>query len=278
MWEKRYALLKPQRTETNIRYYLDTDLQLLLQVLNLYNNGLRISRIAEMSPEDIEAESKRLSSQIEDQEAKLIHNIEDLNATGIDAVLNQYIEHNGFESTLINLILPVLEKMELMWISGRIGEAHEACFKELIKRKTIREIDALKHNCSGPKVIMLLPKGNQQELSHLFMHYFVRKQGLCITDIGCNVSCDCATSALQKCNVECVLIVNADPVHWQFGPYIKELMEKTSLPIVVSGRASDDSFDQFGNQVVVIDTIEETIRFVSNLQKNLQEHKSKNTI
>lgn len=269
VWEKRYALLKPQRTETNIRYYLDSDLKTLMLVLNLYNHGLKISRIADMSLEEMEEESKRISSTQEDQETRLLQNLVDLNVTGIDSVLNQYIEHKGFEATLIDLILPVLEKMELMWISGSIEEAHEACFKELIKRKTIREIDSLKHNCSGPKVIMLLPKGNQQELSHLFMHYFVRKQGLCITDMGCNISCDCANSALQKCDVECVLIVNADPVHWQFGPFIKELVEKTNLPIVVSGRASDDDFNQYGGQVIVIDSIEETIRFVSDLQKNL---------
>lgn len=274
VWEKRYALLKPQRTETNIRYYLDSDLKMLLLVLDLYNNGLRISRIAELSLEEMKEESKRISSAQEDHEAKLLQNLVDLNITGMDSVLNQYIKTKGFEATLIELILPVLEKMELMWISGSIEEAHEACFKELIKRKTIREIDALKHNCSGPKVIMLLPKGNQQELSHLFMHYFVRKQGLCITDIGCNVSCDCANSALQKCDVECVLIVNADPVHWQFGPFIKELVERTNLPIVVSGRASDDDFDQFGRQVIIIDTIEETIRFVSELQENIIKHKS----
>lgn len=274
VWEKRYALLKPQRTETNIRYYLDSDLKMLMLVLNLYNHGLKISRIAEMSIEEMEEESKRIFSTVEDQEERLLQNLVDLNVTGIDTVLNEYIEHKGFEATLMDLILPVLEKMELMWISGSIDEAHEACFKELIKRKTIREIDALKHNCSGPKVIMLLPKGNQQELSHLFMHYFVRKQGLCITDMGCNVSCDCAKSALQKCDVECVLIVNADPVHWQFGPFIKELVEKSSVPVVVSGRASEDNFEQFGVQVIVIDTIEETIRFVSQLQENLAKLKS----
>ncbi len=274
MWEKRYGLLKPQRTESNIRYYLDSDLKMLLLILNLYNNGLRISTIAEMSPEEIEEESKRISADLEDQEAILLQNISDLNVSGIDAVLNQHIQHHGFEATLLHLILPALEKMELMWISGSIDEAHEACFKELIKRKTIREIDALKHNCSGPKVIMLLPKGNQQELSHLFMHYFVRKQGLCITDIGCNVSCDCAKSALQNCDVECVLIVNADPVHWQFGPFIKELVDRTTVPIVISGRASDDHLNQFDGQVIVIDSIEETIRFVSELQNNLTKHKS----
>ena len=76
----------------------------------------------------------------------------------------------------------------------------------------------------------------------------------------------------DRCNVECVLIVNADPVHWQFGPFIKDLVGRTSLPIVVSGRAADDDWSQYGGQVIIIDSIEETMRFVSRLQENLQSH------
>jgi MerR family transcriptional regulator, light-induced transcriptional regulator len=256
VWEKRYGLLTPQRTESNIRYYLDTDLKVLMLVLNLYNHGVRISRIAEMSMEEMEAENKRIAKREDDDDTRLLQYIIDIDMPGIDTILDTSIRKNGFEATLMNLILPVLEKMEL------------------IKRKTIREIDAVEHNCKGPKVIMFLPQGNQQELSHLFMHYFLRKQGLCITDMGCNISGECANFALRKSNAECVIIVNADPVHWQFGPFIKDLVTRTSLPIVISGRAAEDDWDQHGGQVIVIDSIEETIRFVSRLQENLQNHLS----
>lgn len=272
VWEKRYGLLTPQRTDTNIRYYLDNDLKVLMLVLKLYNNGVRISRIAEMSAEEMEAECKLISKDDLDDETRLLQSIADLDVTGMGNILDLHIQLHGFESTMINLILPVLDKMELLWLSGNIEEAHEVCFRELIKRKTIREIDSVTHNCKGPKVIMFLPQGNQQELSHLFMHYFLRKQGLCITDMGCNISGECADYALRKCNVECVLIVNADPVHWQFGPFIKDLVSRTSLPIVVSGRAADDDWSQYGGQVIIIDSIEETMRFVSRLQENLQSH------
>jgi hypothetical protein len=117
---------------------------------------------------------------------------------------------------------------------------------------------------------MFLPKGNHQELNHLFMHYFLRKQGLCITDMGCDINLDCACSALQKCDAECVLIVNEDPVHWQFGPFIRNLVQRTSLPIIVSGCAADDDWSQYNGQVIAIDNIPETIRFVSRLKENLQ--------
>ena len=272
VWEKRYGLLRPQRTDTNIRYYEDKDLQMLMLVQKLNNQGVRISRIAEMSPEEMEDECNKISLFNQKHEEKLLEGLINLDANLMDAVLDSSIKEHGFESTLMNLILPFLDKMEVMWLSGSIEEVHEACFHELIKRKTIREIDTMPHNCSGPKVFMFLPQGNQQELSHLFMHFFLRKQGLCVMDMGCAISLDCACSALNKCSSECVIVVNADPVHWQFGPVMLELANRINLPIIISGRASDGEWVKGNNKFIVIENIEETVRFVSHLKENLKNY------
>ena len=272
VWEKRYGLLSPQRTDTNIRYYEDRDLKMLRLVQKLNNHGIRISRIAEMTLEEMEEECKRISILHQDHEEKLHRGLIDLDVNLMDAVLDSSIREHGFESTLMNLILPFLDKMEVMWLAGNIEEANEACFHELIKRKTIREIDTMPHNCSGPKVIMFLPRGNQQELSHLFMHFFLRKLGLCVMDMGFDIHLDCASSALQKCSSECALVVNADPLHWQFGTFIRDLAERTTLPIIISGRATDNEWANSNQKVIVIDSIEETVRFVSHLHENLKSH------
>ena len=48
IWEKRYNLFEPERTETNIRLYNLDSLQKLLNVSLLYKNGFKISKIAKM--------------------------------------------------------------------------------------------------------------------------------------------------------------------------------------------------------------------------------------
>ena len=272
VWEKRYGILKPKRTDSNIRYYLDEDLRMLQQIVHLYNQGVRISRIAEMNLQEMEDEIQRISTQGENNHGRLYQSMIDMDVPAMDAILDESIRHNGFESTLFQMIMPMLEKMEVMWLSGTIDAAQEACFRQLIKRKTIREIDQLPQNGRGTRVLMLLPQGNQEELRHLLMHYFLRKQGLLVTDMGCEINLDCACSALRKCEAECVIIVNADPSHWQFGPFIRDLVQRTSMPVVVSGRAADDHWNQFDGQVIILDSLDETIRFVSRLKENLQNH------
>ena len=53
IWEKRYNLLEPDRTDTNIRRYSLESLKRLLNVTLLYNHGIKISKIAGLSDEEI---------------------------------------------------------------------------------------------------------------------------------------------------------------------------------------------------------------------------------
>ena len=53
IWEKRYNLFEPERTETNIRLYNLDSLQKLLNVSMLYKNGFKISKIARMEVNEI---------------------------------------------------------------------------------------------------------------------------------------------------------------------------------------------------------------------------------
>lgn len=263
VWEKRYALLQPQRTESNTRYYLAGDLRRLVMIAALHRKGMRISRIAELAPEELEQEYRIIG----EAESASIHRLKqaliDMDVLTVEEILDDAIRLEGFESALTGTILPLLGQMEIMWLAGTIEEAHEAFFREQIRRKTIRAIDALPRPAGGRRYILLLPKGNQQELNHLFMHYFLRRGGIEVTDLGCEIQVECALSAARRCQAEGILVVNEDPVHWKFGQFIASLAERTELPIIISGTASQDDWSRFGGRVIVLEDVEETIRYVS---------------
>src|SRR5690606_2592890 len=63
IWEKRYKLFNPKRTDTNIRYYSLSNLQKLLNIVLLCSNGHKISKIAELPEEEIPALVKQIGSQ-----------------------------------------------------------------------------------------------------------------------------------------------------------------------------------------------------------------------
>ena len=54
IWEKRYSLFSPQRTDTNIRKYDDDDVKLILRIQDLQALGYKISKIVALSKEEID--------------------------------------------------------------------------------------------------------------------------------------------------------------------------------------------------------------------------------
>ena len=61
IWEKRYNLLSPERSKTNIRYYSHQNLQKLLNIVLLNNNNYKISKISKMSDELINITARDLA-------------------------------------------------------------------------------------------------------------------------------------------------------------------------------------------------------------------------
>ncbi len=53
IWEKRYKVLEPDRTDSNIRTYNETELKKILNVAYLNRNGLKISRIARLGEDEL---------------------------------------------------------------------------------------------------------------------------------------------------------------------------------------------------------------------------------
>ena len=53
IWEQRYHLIEPGRTNTNIRFYSDDDLVKLMNVSLLNQNGYKISKIADFDNDQI---------------------------------------------------------------------------------------------------------------------------------------------------------------------------------------------------------------------------------
>ena len=63
IWEQRYQLLTPERTDTNIRYYSEGQLKYLLNVSLLIENGFRISQICNFTGEEFNEQLKQIIEQ-----------------------------------------------------------------------------------------------------------------------------------------------------------------------------------------------------------------------
>lgn len=181
IWEKRYSIIKPQRTETNIRSYSDDDLKKIINVSLLNSNGFKISKIAEMSDTDIAQKVLDLSSATHDHSIhinQLIAAMVQLDEENFETALSGFFLRYNFEQTMTKIVYPFLEKTGVLWQTHNIVPAQEHFISNLIRQKIIVGIDGLPLQSASKKIaVLFLPESELHEIGLLFCHYLLRKSG-----------------------------------------------------------------------------------------------------
>jgi len=192
IWEKRYGLLHPQRTDTNIRYYQDDDVKLLLNTALLNRHGYKISKIASMSQSEINEEILRISGSDFDTEVQsdaLTLAMLEMDEEKFQATINQRIRELGFRETIMQVFFPFLNRLSVLWMTGSVLPVQENYIAGLIRQKLYVAIDAIDlPKKETPSFLLYLPEGEEQELSLLFIHYLLKEKGFKVFNLGRNVS------------------------------------------------------------------------------------------
>lgn len=189
IWEKRYNILDPKRTNTNIRYYDDEDLRKILNVSVLNRNGYKISAIANLTNQSLGNEILNItqSRNVNDgQIENLIMAMVDFDEPKFEKVFNRSLMQIGFEETILNVIYPFFEKIGILWQTGNINPAQEHFISNLIRQKLIVAIDDLSTiPITNPKnFVLFLPEDEWHEIGLLFYSYIIRKNGHRIIYLG----------------------------------------------------------------------------------------------
>lgn len=189
VWEQRYAILSPKRTETNIRYYEENDLRLLLSISMLNNNGVKISKIAKMSHQEIHLKCNDLvdvASEEENQVNALTLAMIEMDEDRFEKIVSGNTLRYGFEETMTNIINPFFERVGILWQTGSIRPAQEHFISNLVRRKVIVAIDAQVTPAGSdvPRYLLFLPEHEMHELGLLFASYLLRSRGNRVTYLG----------------------------------------------------------------------------------------------
>jgi len=191
IWEQRYSFLKPQRTDTNIRYYSSEELKTILNISLLNRYGYKISHIDRMSDEEIRSKIVKLSQSEAQQERivnELIQTMVDLEIEKLELVLDNYIAGYGIEKTITQIIFPFMERIGILWVTNRINPAQEHLVTNIIRQKLIAGIERVDSVIQTTRSILLfLPENEHHELGLLFMYYLLKVRGIQVLYIGANV-------------------------------------------------------------------------------------------
>ena len=183
IWEKRYNILEPKRTDTNIRYYDVHCLQKLLNITLLHDFGYKISKISTYSEEQIPL----LVNEIITKKTIKHHAISsfkmammNFDQTMFIKIYDQILGEKSFREIFNEILIPLLNEIGLLWQTDTISAAHEHFLTYLIKQKIILNTEKvqLQPPTKSDKVFILyLPSNEIHELGLMFLNYEILSKG-----------------------------------------------------------------------------------------------------
>lgn len=201
IWEKRYGLVQPDRTDTQIRTYTDQELTTLLNIALLNKNGLKISKIAEMSADELSKKVTELKNDpVSDGSTEmLILALVELDELLFHKTFDELIEKHGMIHTFSNYIIPFLDRIGVMWQVGTINPAQEHFISILIRQKLIVATDKLPIIQDAAETAMLfLPEHEWHEIGLLFYNYTLRSRNVKTIYLGQSVPYDSVIECVRK--------------------------------------------------------------------------------
>jgi MerR family transcriptional regulator, light-induced transcriptional regulator len=190
IWEKRYKILEPDRTDSNIRTYSEAELKKILNVSYLNRNGFKISKIAALDEDDLTQQVMTLSSRNDDldqkfQPGKILMSAIRFSEDMFKETLLPYIKVQGIEDAYIKYLHPLLEKSRILWQTGSLTRAQLQFIRNIIKQIIIIEDNMLKINkVQRPTIAMINTSDYLSDNNFLFYKYMLRKLGFDVIFTG----------------------------------------------------------------------------------------------
>ena len=233
IWEKRYNILEPIRTDTNIRIYDSANLQKLLNIVLLNTYGYKISRISEFPAEKIALLVREIVSEKNSNNHAI--NAFKLAMINFDQALflNTYtslLSKKTFREVFHEVIIPLMDEIGLLWQSDTITPAHEHFISFLVKQKLLintEKIQIMEPTRTDKVFVLYLPENEIHELGLMYLNYEILLNGYKTIYLGESVPID-SLKDLKKYfdNIVYVSYLTVQPTRDAIADYLKEISAK----------------------------------------------------
>lgn len=270
IWEKRYNLLSPERTDTNIRRYSLDSLRKLLNITLLYNNGYKISKIAAYEESEIPQLVRQLaltskSEQMSINKLKLA--MVNFDSILFDLTFDEMLVEKGFDFIYMKVFIPLLHELGILWQTNAICLSHEHFITNLIKQKIHAQThlaqSAIKPNEDGPCFVLFLPENEIHELSILYLNQLLLSKGYKTIFLGQSVPTNSLATLLSFSSqlhfvTFCIVEPNQDVLADFISNFEQQIIKTSDSRLSIFGPRIDDlDPEQLPDRILAFKDLEE---------------------
>ena len=271
IWEQRYNALRPERSEGNTRYYNNSQLRRLLNIVSLMESGPKVSELCTMSDQELFGRIEQLYKEGPQENSayyitQLIEAATRYDETHFVYIFSHCLLKYGVRDTYTRVIYPLLLRIGIMWASDTLPTGYEHFITNLIRQRLFTAIDALPPPRMGSDSWILFLRENEfHEIGLLFAHYLIRHSGRRSIYLGANVPLHSITAAFKHTRSDNALLFFVHRVMPEDAQdYIKELVKQ--LPerkIYVAGNPELVEVLKNNRKINVLSSVEKLEELIS---------------
>ncbi|MDM8002230.1 MAG: MerR family transcriptional regulator [Bacteroidota bacterium] len=182
MWEKRYGILTPERSDSNIRHYTEEELKKLITVSILNRNGMKISKIARLNDSELLREVLRTGTGDEGSDGtfkpgELIMSALRFSEEEFREKLSQFVREKGLADAYLQVFYPLMQKARALWLTDCISKPQEQFIRHVIRTILIAEDMSHEAHPNGHSAAIINLGDTESENNLVFLKYLLRKRG-----------------------------------------------------------------------------------------------------
>jgi DNA-binding transcriptional MerR regulator len=247
IWEKRYNVLEPMRSDTNIRSYDIKNLQKLLNIVLLHNYGYKISKISMLSQEQI----NKLANDIISEKSAKNHAISTFKMAMMNfdqslffKTYNELLSEKSFREVFYTVFVPLMQELGFLWQTETISPAHEHFITYLIKQKLLintEKVQIIEPTRTDKVFVLFLPLNEIHELGLMYLNYEILLKGYQTIYLGESIPTESLLDLKKSFEkITFVSYITVEPNQEEIDSYISDmnskLIENSDHELILLGR------------------------------------------
>lgn len=281
IWERRYKMLAPSRTEGGHRLYSERDVEVLRAVKRLVDAGMRIGSVAVMSAERILEEAAAVSREHGNEAPALEAGLLEGNERLLDEILEAArtldtdrtaalldrprLLTDGLE-VVTSLYLPLLHRVGEMWHRGELSVGEEHFVEKLVTAR----LHAILHSTPPPLgvrarsrlALCACPPGERHEGGLIAAGVALKAAGFSVVLLGADLPISDLIEAARKLAPSLVVLGVVNDLSDETRSALPRALERpplSDIPLLVGGGAAAQLASLLKREHIVVPEVSQVV-------------------
>lgn len=235
-WERRYGLLNPTRTASGHRLYTQADIELIKSILQLLDEGIAISRVANAMQQTQHPETEAANQPWQRYQQQMLTAVCEFDEATLENIYNETMSLYPVDVVTRQLLLPLLELLGQRWQHETAGIAEEHFFSLFLRNKLGARFHHRNQLNTGPRLIAACLPGEQHEFGLLLFSLAAHARGYRIILLGADMPLQQLPEVVKRTQVDGIALSGSkEAVKQPLEAELSKLVLESQVPVFIGG-------------------------------------------